>query len=209
MSAVSVNLLPMARFARVRRRALIERWRIAGLLYGVVLLGVWGMFKMSAVQESSDREQLDRLQRDVAALRSTDQQLTRQITTMRKQLDAALAVGHHPDWGVLLALAAAERGPEVLLEHCEIRTLKRAEPARDARARRGAKEAAAEPTVRQFVLEGTALSVRAVQDFVLRLEASELFRQVQLGDAQANASGGPGEAMTRFTITCEMVEARP
>src|SRR5262245_45850924 len=199
MSVIAVNLLPVDRFARMRRRGLMNRWRVAAVVYMTLLAVVWVVVQMSAVQENSDREELDKVQRDVAALRSTEQRISRQFAGMRKQLDAARAVGHHPDWGVLLALTAAERGPDILLQSCEVRTVRRAETVKESRGRQG-KETAAETVTRLFLIQGSALSVRAVQEFVLRLEATGLFRRVQLGDAQAGGTGAQGEATTRFSI---------
>ena len=212
MSFAEINLLTPQRKVQVYERKLGRRWVLAGMTYCALLVFAWGTVTTGVVKESGVRTELADVEQKLVAKRSEFSASQSQLTASRRQYDAARAVGHHPDWSVLLTLVAIERfdeaqtegGSEIVLETCQ---MKRASTIQ-TRAIKPAKGASTAEVLgrAQFEMTGVALKSRDVQKYVLRLEKTGLFESVSVKGNTRDSTRAGGPSLHAFTIVCEMVE---
>jgi len=178
----SVNLIPAARRAAAARERRIRGWGVTGSLYALVLLGVCAAM---AADSGEVRQAAEAALRAQQRLEKVDQDLTKAksgLSATRAQLEAARAVGKHPDWSRLLASLATLKGERVVLTMCEV-TSSGVAPEGD-----GKSDAKADATkARSYTLRvaGLAEEAKDASAFVAALEASQVFDEVLLQEAKA------------------------
>lgn len=174
------NLIPIPRQEARTRRRLIRAW-IAATTLSAAGVGAVTLVTIAnaGVETSAANELVSAAQQQVEQARGREQGLRTRALSTKRAVQAAQAVGKPPNWNILLALLAKARGPEV-----ENRVLKIEMP-----------EDAVPETVKVEV-SGEAASQAAVSNYVLSLEASELFANVSLGRSDLQESGRVGFQLT-------------
>jgi hypothetical protein len=185
------NLMPPARMHRVMRRRRSYQW--AGTV-ALALFGAVGAVIASSTQvRSSPWSRLDadiaraRSLADAARAEARESELA--YAQAQRRIEAARAVGEHPDWSLLLRLLAVLRGDSAVIESITIA------PA-DTADRTSAAGSAAVPArtpapwAYSVRMSGIAPSAWAVTQFALRLEDSRVFARVQQGDIQPRTVRG-------------------
>ncbi len=174
------NLIPIPRQEARLRRRLIRAW-IAATTLSAVGVGAITLVTIAnaGVETSAASEIVSAAQQQVEQARGREQGLRARALATKRAVQAAQAVGKPPNWNILLALLAKARGPEV-----ENRVLTIEMP-----------EDALPETVKVEVT-GEAASQAAVSNYVLALEASELFANVSLGRSDLQETGRVGFQLT-------------
>jgi len=194
ITTVAVNLVPAPRRIERRRRGRVRLWFTLVSVYGVILLGLFAVFQTltgTAVQSVDD--QLALVNAEITLTGDQVKAIAPQLLEMELTLEASLAVGHQPDWSVLLALLASRLNDRVVLSHCGLTPVK-GEVVKAAAVRPGqrprkpvvkglAQETPAAVVGFKLDLRGMAKTQASLSAFVLRLERTQLFGQVVLGDA--------------------------
>lgn len=197
VSVSGVNLLSPARRERARRRLLTRRW-VGGLaIYALTLGGLSLTALLSSRVRTSIESEMAALTTELKGSEGQLKTLLTQQADLRKRVNAARAVGHHPDWSVLLRMIAGRRGEAMTFD--EMTLAHRVETVVSERKTEG-KPA---PTLRReyydLTLAGVTDHVRSVNAFVVALEESGLFDRVRRVEANA-----PDERGTYFRVICTM-----
>jgi hypothetical protein len=207
MSTLGVNLLSPARLARLHRRALV-RWWSAGM--GVYLAGAVGVaITMSVGAMSQDvSDELASATRRLDNRKEHAGRLATELGERRKELEAAQAVGDHPDWGLLLSALAQRRGEAIALTSVELRRVQKAAPVREQASSRRAMRSAPAPqrTVIELVVRGIGTDLASVNDFVLELEEFGVFDAVRLEDTSVRAGAAGLADANEFEVRCELTD---
>ncbi|MGH7130761.1 MAG: hypothetical protein ACREJO_02315 [Phycisphaerales bacterium] len=201
----SLNLIPERRrlVQRLSRRK--QSWMLVSGAYALVAIG--GAY-FALPRSGRDEETI---MRDLTNLRGQAAQLDTQLKSSRdaagaaqKQLTAANAVGEQPDWSILLAKLAEERGTEVVLESVELATVQvQDKPKPDAKLKAGAKP----PTLRETIMLKLAGATRSPDEayvFARRLEQTGLFAQARVLETRPRDL--LGEQVSGFRIECAFNE---
>jgi len=170
----AVNLIPAHRHHAKQRRSRIRWVTTACVIYGLLLLGGYGfVFAAWGASDQTVAEELFQLQK-------TSETNTRLLTAVQPKLleakatlSANLSVGRQPDWSILLDLLAKSTGEYVVLESCELEQIEREEEQRRP-------DLPAAQAKYLLSISGLAKSQIDVSQFVLGLEKSQLFDQVNL-----------------------------
>ncbi|HYF14228.1 MAG TPA: PilN domain-containing protein [Phycisphaerales bacterium] len=196
-----VNLLPAPRAAALRRRAMVRWWLVGLGVYALAAAGLGVGAKVSLAADDGVHEELSRSDAELKSRTAEEESLRKQLDAVRRRHDAAMSVGHHPDWSGLLALLARSRGEGIVLDGVTMSLETRA-PAPTP----GAAKPPAAPRARVFKVHvrGAALHVRSANEFVLALEDSGLFDSVRLAETVSDAAG----SRTRFEVVAELIERR-
>lgn len=179
---ISVNLIPATRRAAAASERRIRAWGVVGSLYALVLLGVCAAM---AADSGEVRQAAEAAQRAQERLTKVDQDLTKAksaLNATRVQLEAARAVGKHPDWSRLLGALSMLKGERVVLTTFEL-TSAGVAPEGD-----GKTDAKADGTKsRSYTLRvaGLAEEAKDASAFVAALEATQVFDEVLLQEAKA------------------------
>lgn len=188
---IQFNLMPPARIHRVLRRRRACLWTGT---FALAMFGAVGAVVASATQvRSAQWAQLDadiaRAQARAEAARTEARDSELAYTQAQRRIEAARAVGEHPDWSLLLRLLAVLRGDSVVIESI---TIAPADVPDRARAPGGTPSPARTPGQGAYSIRmsGVAPSAWAVTQFALRLEESRVFVRVQQGDIQPRAVRG-------------------
>lgn len=217
-----VNLIPVSR-RLVRQRQQRIRWWVmlcalwCLMLSAVVTLAGWWWHEDPeplVLQRQKIRQQIEDFLR-------TTQQLNQRTSRLVQRLEAAQQASQQIDWSVLLALIAHELGPEAALRQLRISQVpaEAASPApvmgrpasvsqtASSSAGRSGTAARSSPLYR-LEIGGLAQSQTVASQFVLRLQQTGLFEQVQLLRT-AREPFGEGYAVA-FQVLCHMKgEASP
>lgn len=168
---ISVNLIPQSRREAGRRRLRLRRWVWICVAYAVLVLSgaamalaTWGG---SVVEDL--RPRIAAAETQLADVRATDQQLGGELEELSSRLAAAQQVGQRPDWSVLMAVVSRASDERIVLRRVYLRP------------REVPREAGVEPTFAGYAVQisGVGTDQAAVSAFVLKLEESGLFDQVQ------------------------------
>jgi Tfp pilus assembly protein PilN len=192
MSRVNLMSAPRRQRQRARRRA--RAWGAVCAAYALILAaGVAGATTMEGESAAIRRDLLDGETRAQARQRELEA-LTQRLAAAQRAHEAAVAVGHHADWSILLGLLGSKVDDNVVLERVSV------SPQR-VQARRANTEPA-DPEAYDVELMGVARSQRAVSAFVLDLEGTGLFASVTLVSTRAR----PGQAgeLVAFQISARL-----
>ena len=223
MSAITVstfNLLPARRRHALARRRRIRAWTPILVVYGVAVAGVWGWFSFGASFSSgrpgeSAADQLAAVNKDIDARRAQHKSVLDDIKASQRKLDGAKAVGHHPDWSVLLAKIAevgAKPSQLVVLDSVELRA--RAAPANQDPKRPGAPAAPADTPPGAYgytlVLDGITEKQVNVVNYAEDLQNLVLFENVAIDWTKPRDNVAPDAQvpfhLVSFQITCTLTD---
>ncbi|MCX5662015.1 MAG: PilN domain-containing protein [Planctomycetota bacterium] len=224
-----VNLIPASRRDARRQRRRVRLWSGACSVYALALAGLCVALHFQGPQPQ--RAQAAAMTAANGRITELDAAIAREgkrLAQVQSSLEAGKAVSDRPNWSTLLALVATTLDPGTVLNRCRLDPMAAAPtPVGGAAAAASVKPktvvappanaanpaGTTEPVVtppRQFQLNlgGLARSQGAVTAFVLRLQATGLFEQVDL----VKTTREPfltGEAIA-FQIRCTLKErARP
>ncbi len=171
-----VNLIPVHRRAGRRRRQRVRRWisicSACALAAGV---GIAACRFACGPGERAVAEGLDKTAGRVALARQQIAELKQQLFESQRLLAASRVLADQPDWSLLLATVSGTLGEEIVLQSCDLKP-------EGASGGPGSllRGATADPAGRfVLALRGYGRSQAAVAQFVLRLERTGLFEQVQ------------------------------
>ena len=201
-----VNLIPAYRVQAKRRRFRLRFWAAACIACAVLLAALCGV--CYAVFTDNDlglrgelRETVDRIGKSRNAIAEARSMLTDAET----KLASNRAVGNQPDWSVLLAAVSARLGDDIVLRQCRLGRGEE-EPLRRPARRRGSAPrlatAARQDPPHTLSLIGYGRSHQAVSQFVLRLEAIPVFKEVRL--VRNSREPFLAESAVAFTVACSI-----
>lgn len=188
MSAIDLTPVSMARTLGGRRRA--RTWSMGLSAYAVVIAGALGVVIATAPRSDGVRTKVVRVQAEVDGARRDLAVVSGEMTRLQRELDAARAVGDHPDWSIVLGLVAGvKQGREVVLEHALLSPVFPATQAPVTGAKRRQTQAKAQdpavPIGYQIVLSGLAKTELDASKFALGLEQVGAFDRVTLVSTRA------------------------
>jgi hypothetical protein len=119
MTAIDLTPMSIAKTLNGRRRA--RAWSLGLSSYALALAVGLGAVMLSAPTSEGVRAKVARVQTDVDGARRELAQVSGEMTRLQRELDAARAVGEHPDWSIVLGLiAGVQQGREAVLEHVRL-----------------------------------------------------------------------------------------
>jgi len=184
MITIQANLIPAGRLLASRRRVHLRRWTGTCVVYATVLAAVSGLCYAAWAGESDNpAEALPATVREIDQTKRKSERLQYALAAAQVTLAANRSVGNQPDWSILLTAMAADMGEEIVLRHCQLDPVDDGAVAKDKTPRTPAPgEDLIGAGQREYVLAvtGYGRSQPAVTQFVLRLEANELFDEVKL-----------------------------
>jgi len=172
----SFNLIPEHRRQARRRLSRTRVWAIACAAYAAAILGAYAFCHATWTGPDSA------LASDLAETAAKMEERNRQVRMLRGQvgrarltLESKRAVGDQPDWAVVLVLLARNLDDELVLKRCKLEPDTGRKPAGKAGS-----PPATEPKRFTLDISGFGRSQKAISQFVLRLERTNLFERVTL-----------------------------
>lgn len=197
VSVSGVNLLSPARRERARRRLLTRRWAGGLVIYALTLGGLSLTALLSSRVPTSTESEMATLRTELSGSEGQLKTLLTQQADLRKRVNAARAVGHHPDWSVLLRMIASRRGEAMTFD--EVMLTHRVETSAPERKSDGKPAPVVRREFYDLTLAGVTDHVRSVNTFVVALEESGLFDRVRRVESNAPDARG-----TYFRVICTM-----
>lgn len=196
---LSINLLPMPYVLAERTRRRLAGWaKWTGVVMTLMVAVSAGGAYALRPRATPVGERIEALQVQVREQGEALGAIGAQIRKTQVEVQAAQAVGVHPDYSVLLDVLARARQGQVALEAVEVKTVTLTEAPRPG-VPKGAKPATR--TEIQLELSGVAASPGEVPGYLLRLEESRLFATVTLVETSARpASGTHRTDLTAFKV---------
>lgn len=201
--ALSVNLIPKARQAKAERKRRLRFWTGAWCTYAVCLAVAAGFMylRIGAVHDLSG--ELEQQSQQAAGLQTDIQHYNTQLLQVSQKLLSAKGLLEQPDWSQLLAVLADLRGTDVVLEDVELKLNVEAAPAPAPGKKPNPKQtAAARKTKWVLTIQGHGRTPQSVSQYDLRLEATDLFDEVNLLHTSSDPIGA-GDAIG-FAIECPL-----
>lgn len=204
----SINLIPPAHRQNQRLRARRANWQRSLRIYLVIMLGVALASQISVLSASNTQVVVDieHVRKRLATTIAERDALRARVSQLGNQLDAARAVGEHPDWAAALTTIAVLRGDDIALESLDLSST-RSEPERRTNSSSTGSSAsstsgnASQVSSRsQFTLKlvGAARSPGAVFLYARRLEDLGVFDRVAVKDTRSTTLGTA--SATRFEL---------
>ncbi len=191
------NLIPARRLAASRQSSRLRLWTAVCACY-VALLGVgYGLTQTYAGQSVGDvTGELSRVGHETRQIKADIRTVHVDLVGQQTELNASRAVGNQPDWSILLAAIASERGEKIFFGQVRLEPIV-ADRAPEAMALDPARQ-------RRYLVHvfGYAKSQTTASRFAERLEAKGLFDNVK----QVQTAREPvlsGEAVS-FRLTCRL-----
>ena len=195
----TIDLIPAERRAARAQRRRVVRWGIAvGAYAALVLVAGLGLRMAGQHPEETHDSEMRRAAERIELSGLASKQYGRDILRLQRQLDAAVTVGRHPDWSLLLAALAKARGEEVVLDGVEL-TPSKVEPApskdavkdkgRSDKGVRGAGAATAASAVYVLRMTGFARTAPKVFEFAHALESIGPLENVTIVKTQSSRVG--------------------
>lgn len=207
MNALSVNLMPADRVNDSRTRRRTRLWSIVCVVHSIAMLMAFTAWAEPSANLEPLRAELQEVLKN-AEKRSTElDSVNRDIATMRRQLDSARAVGHHPNWANLVSVLVRTSSDDILLSKLSVqpdaRLDARAEAARDKS--KAASDETAGPQRYNVKMTGFANSQRTLGDFVGKLEGLDLFERITIEETRSQEVNGV--EWTAFSVAAVLPDA--
>jgi len=210
---IPVNLLPAPHHARRQRRLRLRAWSL-GLTAYAVAIAIAAILANLPAQGHSPRLEAELARLDQAAARAdTDRtHLTALVYDHTRRINAARAVGEHPDWSGLLTHLARTGQKLAVLEQLELKretasvsakSDPTARPASPAAASHQSKDTATITTY-ALLITGHAATPGAVFEYARALENLGVFDEVTVKDTR-NATLGQLPT-TRFELRAALAD---
>ncbi len=169
------NLIPERRRETRRRLSRVRKWAVALGAYAVSLICVYSAcFAFDRDDGGAISKEMSRTTTRFRASGEQIDELRASVAEASQQLTAARSLAQNPDWSLLLAMVARDRGDEVVLDRCSLAPVDSGVV--------DAPPAAGQVIYQRYLLDlsGFGRSQTSVSQFVLRLEKSRLFESVRL-----------------------------
>jgi Tfp pilus assembly protein PilN len=187
-----VNFIPAERRARRHNRSRLWAWGVlCGTCLGAMILAALLTQVVAAPGLEGIEAEIARSKKLVEDTRTTVIRLQSELRRQSAVVEANRAIGRQPDWGQLLVLIADAVGDDIILQSCRLDVDPGA--ARDD-------DAASEPRRCRLRIGGLGTSQDSVTGFVLRLEETQLFDEVQLGGTEQKQF--EDETRVGFELSC-------
>lgn len=205
MTAIDLTPMSIAKTLSGRRRA--RAWSLGVSSYALLVAVGLGAVVLSAPKGDGVRAKAARVQAEVAGARRDLALVSGEMTRLQRELDAARAVGEHPDWSIVLGLVAGvQQGREVVLEHALLSPVLAAPSAGTRRRRTEPKpQDPPVPIGYQVVLSGLAKTELDASRFALGLEEVGAFDRVTLVSTRARPVDSA--TLTAFEIRIDLSDA--
>jgi hypothetical protein len=197
----AVNLIPIHRRRARARRTRLRAWIILNSLVLIALLGGGAVTYMLLASDHSPTADLARVKQDIEQSNKQLLIVRQQFAEAQQTMTSVKAISDQPDWSVLMAVVAKSLGDEVVLNRCELAPVKEEVQPINMVTK---KDVSQTPASRRVLLHlsGVGHSQGQVAQFVLRLEATDLFEHVNLLHTTRQVLMG-GEAVG-FELDCPL-----
>lgn len=192
-----VNLLPVSRLDALRQRIRVRAW--SGIIGGFsALLGA--TYFAAQFAWYYDRPALEQAV-EAAELQNTDAsdksfEMRSKVRAASEQLHATRAIGNLPDWSILLAAIENATEEHIVLNKLSVSTTSKSLPSTEPDVK------PKEIVTTAVRLSGIGTDASHVSEFSLRLEATNLFLEVEIIGGKRRAEDGQNE----FTMSCKLLE---
>jgi Tfp pilus assembly protein PilN len=210
-----VNLIPMNRRRAKARRVRMRAWIAIDGVIGVIAVVAAGFVLAASAVNRAPTNDLAKISDEIARSNKQLQATRIALAEGLQTLASTSAASDQPDWSLLLAALAGRQGDDIVLSRCEISPVKDeghaplpASPTPPVQAVSMPAKPAATPALSHVAghvllhVSGLGRSQAAVAQFVLQLEASDLFERVTLLQTTRQEFLG-GEAMA-FELDCPL-----
>lgn len=208
-SMIALNLLPPSQRMRLAEARIVRGWVVAGSLCFFCLCVWFGLLQAGRVSDEQLHQRMTTAQSRLALVRADAASVARERLQLDNRVQAARAVGFHPQWSVLLQLINERRAPGIALVNLAVEE-KAGVPAPQVKEPqgRGARQAAAAssavPARYEITLQGLAPSMRAANDFAVSLEELGLFGSVRTTHTGQDNRFAEAGSLVSFTLVCEL-----
>lgn len=205
-SMIALNLIPPSQRTKLLEAGIVRAWVVAGVC-GLTGLGAWfGVLQAGRVSDEMLHQQMTTAQSRLALVRADASGVARERVQLDNRIQAARAVGYHPQWAVLLQLLNQHREPGLTLLRVGVAER---EDQPMAHASRGAtsKPAKEKPlggVTYEVTLRGLAQSMRAVNDYAVSLEETGVFTSVRTTETGQDSRFPQAGALVSFTLVCDL-----
>lgn len=183
----STNLIPAyRRYARTRRRV-CRTWIAVCIAYLSVLTIAYPLVRTVLASDASIDFDLKTVQEEIDETEKGNALLRGEVEETQATLEATRLVENQADWSLLLTLISMELGEDLVLKEYLLKPRPRVVP--EASSRVPASDLQSEgrddaPDAFIVELKGYGKTHRAISQFVLRLERTELFSRVTLEESR-------------------------
>ncbi|TSA40288.1 hypothetical protein D4Q85_00010 [bacterium] len=193
------NLIPSPHLAKHHERT-VRRWWIAGVAACVLTSAI-----LTAIVITTAPADTDRTTERIAEAATRADAATKKATRWRveaarsaRELTARRAVGEHPDWSLLLARLASQRGDSIVLETCDVSASVIFAPVVKAGED-------ASPPVRRYTITvaGLGPTQSHVLQYVSAIEGWRVFDKVTLEESRARTIGTQEGHSFRLRMTLD------
>lgn len=203
---IAINLIPKARQVKAERRRRLSWWGGAWAVYAAVLgLLVGSMYlRFSTTRDLAG--ELAKENEQLTTLKSEQQMGTAEFQRVSQTIASSRGLLEQPDWSQLLSILSDLRGHDIALAGVDLELT----PEQSAKAPVQEKKATSKkkiiPTARKtkwnLQMTGFGKTPESVSQFVLRLESTALFDQVNLLKTNREPFGTADA--TSFSISCPL-----
>ncbi|HRQ71980.1 MAG TPA: PilN domain-containing protein, partial [Phycisphaerales bacterium] len=180
---LTVNLIPASRLLARRRASRIRSWIAVCSVYALaVVAGCLGVRIALQQDDTQTHTVILSASQQMEASQASITRLKAELADVRRRAEAARQITNRPDWSILLALLARDRGDQLALTNCHLEAL--------------------EEGGYRLALGGLSRSPEHITDFTLALERSRVFDRVRLVETIRRATPR-GEAVA-FTLDCQL-----
>jgi len=201
-----VNLIPMERLVRRRRKARLCRWvAVCGAYVVLLIAGTLLLRVLHATEDRSVTQQLTAANQRVEEGNKMTLELRRELAEATMALETTRAIREQPNWSKLFLRLSNQAGEEIVLSRCQVATF-----TNDNKAITDGwnESSSAKPLAQlltecqhKLVLNGFARSQESVSRFVLGLESSGAFDLVRVVNS-SRQSFLQGQAVA-FNVECQ------
>lgn len=207
MNTLSVNLMPADRVndSRTRRRA--RAWSMVCVVHCIALLTAFTAWAEPGANLEPLRAELQEVLKNAEKRSAELDSVNREIATMRRQLDSARAVGHHPNWSNLVGVLVRSSSDDILLSKLSVQPDAKVDLKADAvrEKSKGGPEETAGPQRYNVKMTGFANSQRTLGDFVGKLEGLDLFERITIEETRSQEVNGV--EWTAFSVAAVLPDA--
>ncbi len=178
---MQINLAPTRHVEAIRVKRRIRLWSGVCSVYGAMLLAAYGAVAAGYRQADPVAVELSTTQSRIESVRAEGSTYKGRVAAAHRNIDAARAVGEHPDWSLLLVALDSVRGDIAVFEGVRLTT------------EGDAADSSGRNRWYELRITGYAASQRDVSTVVLGLEQlgapEQIFDSVQLIETRRRAFG--------------------
>lgn len=171
-----VNLIPLERQRASKRKIANRKWMQGTGLYCIAVIIATICSRVFTTDPGIViAQQIKDTQDKIIAGETKLIEINNSIKTAQVSLIANQQLRDQPNWSVLLKLIASKMGKSIVLTRCDLIPIFASEPAKQGHVK--------EPISYDFIIEGQGRSMIQINTFVLSLEETKIFNQVNLDES--------------------------